>query len=254
MDKCLIAVAVYDTDDNDRTKYTKETYKSLIKTTNPQTTRIFFIDNGSCEKTKEFLFKIKKPNINVITNKENIGTAEAVNLALKERKEGEYCVKMDNDVVIHDIGWVDKLIRCFKSDNEIGILGLKRKDIPNSPYSKEYTTRIEYVRKSKCWDIVELCDDIIGTCTMFNPSLLDKVGYMYQPGIYGFDDVLMSYRSLLSGYYNAFYPGVEIDHIDDGENEFCDWKRKYAGIYLSQIEDIKKGYKEYPETIYYNPF
>jgi len=257
MSECLIAMAVYDTDENKRTEYTERTISSLLSTTDHENTRIFIIDNCSCLKTKKILKECSKiDNITIIYNKDNLGTAEAINLALKKRQSDEYCVKIDNDVVIHENNWVEKMIRCFENDSELGILGLKRKDLPNSPDSEEYKTGLMFLphKLGEPWNIIELCQDIIGTCTMFNPKFLDRIGYLYQPGIYGFDDVLACERSILSGFYNAFFPSVEIDHIDDGKNPFTDWKRKYAGIYLPKINEIKEGYRTGEIPIYYNPF
>jgi hypothetical protein len=89
---------------------------------------------------------------------------------------------------------------------------------------------------------------------MFSPKLLDKIGFLYQPSIYGFDDVLACTRSMICDFYNAFYPCVDIEHLDDGKNPFSDWKRKHAGIYLPKIKSIEESYWKNPETIYYNPF
>ena len=256
--KCLIAIAVYDTKENERTAYTVHTYNSLKHVIDPKTTRIIFIDNGSCEETKTFLRSIKAKNVSVITNETNIGTAEAINLALRTRKQGEYCVKLDNDVYFHE-SWVEKLVKCFELNPNLGILGLKRKDIPNSPYSEQYPTKLEFVDGpdhfiNDPWLTIEICDDIIGTCTMFNPKLLDKIGYLYQPGIYGFDDVLMCARSKLANYINAFFPSVEIDHMDNGLNPYTEWKKRYAGLHLSKISGILEDYASGERDIYYNPF
>jgi len=257
MTKCMICLAVYDTVENKRTDYTIQTWNSINSTIDNDEVRIFFIDNNSCSKTKKFLKDISKyDNVTVITNKENIGTAEAINKALKHRKKGEYAIKMDNDVAVHDFGWVDKMIRCFEIDPNLGILGLKRSDLPNHPDSREYPTEIKCLphKLGEPWSIIEKCDDIIGTCTMFSPKLLEKIGYLYQPGLYGFDDVLMCSRSILSGFYNAFYPSIEIEHLDDGKNPFTVWKRNYAGLYLGQIKGIIEKYQTGVRSVYYNPF
>jgi len=257
--KCLIAMCCYDTIENKRTEYTHKTFNKLIATTNPETTRIFIIDNDSCKSTKNLLRVIERseyPNVTVIYNDSNLGTAEAINLAFKHRQPDEYCVKIDNDVLIYDKGWVEKMIQAFTMSPKLGILGLKRKDLPNSPTHETYKTNLFFLHENNGdpWIPIESCNDIIGTCIMLRPELLDKIGYLYQPGIYGFDDVLVCERSILSGYYNAFLPSIEIDHIDDGKTPFTEWKKRYAGIYLSKIDGIKEGYRENPETIYYNPF
>lgn len=253
----LVAVAIYDTNDNDRTRYTIATIESLRKTTDPSKTRVFLIDNDSCKPTKDYLKTIKDKNFRVITNKENLGTAEAINLAWVFRESGEYCVKCDNDVVFHDNNWLDKMGMCFEQDDKLGILGLKRKDLPNSPSHEMYTTTLYMLDKkdnNQPWCVVEVCDDIIGTCLMFNPKLLDEIGYLYQPGIYGYDDVLACERSLLSDYVNAFLPSVHIDHIDDGKNEYIKVKQRLAGEHMPTINQIIKEYRAGTKSIYYNPF
>jgi GT2 family glycosyltransferase len=255
--KALICMAIFDSDSNKRTEYTKQAITSLIETTNPDTTRISLIDNASCQKTKNYLKSVKRfPHISVFTNEENEGTASAINRGLQYRQEGEYVVKIDNDIVIHRSGWVEEMIGCFENSPSLGILGLKRKDLPNSPYSKEYPTSLQFLHHELGgrWHIVEECHDIIGSCTMYNHLLLDKIGYLYQPGLYGFDDVLISERSVRAGFYNAFYPCVEIDHIDDGKNPFTQWKQNHAGIHMAEVNKIIGEYRDGIRSIYYNPY
>lgn len=255
--KALICMAVYDTDSNNRTEYTKQAVTSLIETTNNETTRIFLIDNDSCKKTKDYLKSVQRfSNVSVFTNKENLGTAGAINIGIKYRDKDEYVVKIDNDIVIHRIGWVEEMARCFKNDPTIGILGLKRKDLPNSPKSEQYPTTLRFLphKEGNPWNIIEECPDIIGSCTMFNPLLLDKIGYLYQPGLYGFEDCLVSERSQLAGFYNAFYPSVEIDHIDDGKNPFNKWKQNHAGLYMAEVNKTIGEYRDGTRSIYFNPY
>lgn len=260
MIKCIIGMAVYDTEENNRTNYTIATYNSLAGTVNSEETKIIIIDNNSCERTKDFFNTIKnKKNTEIITNDSNIGTAEAINLAMKQRKNDQFFVKIDNDVVIHRSGWIDEMIECFNDRPELGILGLKRKDLEDSPEHPMYESYLVFSKndvkkeKGKPWRVLEVRDDIIGTCTMFSPLLLDKVGYMYQPGVYGYDDVLMSHRSIYSGFVNAFYPCIDIDHIDTESTEFTHWKKRYAGRFQEKIESIIDEYKK-GKNLYYNPF
>lgn len=257
MSKILICVAVYDTIDNKRTKYTKECFKSLMHTIDVDTTDVVFIDNGSCDDTKKFLKQFVTDNVHIIYNKENKGTAYAINQGIQRyANPGDYIIKLDNDVTFGRYGWADEMKSCIEADPKIGILGLKRKDLPNSPDHETYKTILKFLphKLGERWNIIEECSDIIGTCTMFNPKLMEKIGYLYQPGIYGFDDVLMCYRSLLANFYNAFYPSVEIEHLDDGKTPFTQWKRDYAGIYINEIDKIKEEYRTGIRPIYYNPF
>ena len=98
----VISMAVFDTDENGRTDYTARTLKSILDTVNLDRHRVVIVDNASCTDTKRILDLFSGYHgFTVITLPENVGTAKAVNKAWQLRKDGENCIKMDNDVVIH---------------------------------------------------------------------------------------------------------------------------------------------------------
>ena len=237
----LIAMAVYDTVENERSKYTWRTLESLMDTSGSNN-RIIVVDNNSCDKTKEILKDYKK-YITIITNTENVGTAKAINQAWACRKPNEVVIKMDNDVVINNYGWVEEMELAMKLGG-YGILGLKRKDLMQSPTSQSmWKTELKMLphTKGENWVVVEESEDIMGTCTMFHPSLTDKMGGLMQAGIYGFDDTLACVRAKLLGYKLAFLPHIDIDHIDVGGDAYTEWKRKYAGEKMEEFYKIKDG-------------
>jgi GT2 family glycosyltransferase len=232
----LIAMAVNDTAENKRTGYTRETLCSIIETVDLVKHRLIIVDNNSCDETKVLLSHIseyyKRKNISLITLPENIGTARAINQAWKLRQPGEHCIKMDNDVVIYSKGWVDEMEEAIKRDWQIGQIGLKRKDCWECTWHESDDFRSELImlphNSGERWQIVEKAKHIIGTCVMHSSDLLDKVGYLYQPSLYGYDDVIMSHRAHLSGFYSCFLPHIEIDHIDTGATAYQGWKEKHS--------------------------
>jgi len=260
----LIVMAAHDTADNGRTKYTDRTIESLLRTVDFDRHRLFISDNGSCEDTQRLyeklvtywtLNKYDFGHLTIHRNGENLGTAKAVNIGLKTRKDGEYCIKMDNDVVIHQRGWVDELEEAIEREPAIGILGLKRKDLwqwPGHP-DKQYKSHLVMLphKPGERWIIVEITKDIMGTCTMFNHLLLDKVGGLYQPSLYGYDDVLMCYRSNIAGFLNAFLTHIHIDHIDEGQNEYGKWKERESGKVTQEIIALVDEYIAGIKSIYH---
>ena len=242
----LIAMAVHDTEENGRSKYTKETLDSLYNTVDFENHRLIIIDNNSCVETKniisEFLTYTNR-NIDVITNTENVGTAKAINQAWAMRQPGETLIKMDNDCVINHFGWIEDMeIAMLKGG--YGIMGLKRKDLLQSPTAEDiWKTTLKMIphEKGEPWYVVEESEDIMGTCTMFHPTLTDKMGGLMQSGLYGFDDTLACIRAKLLGYKLAFLPHIDIDHIDEGGDAYTEWKRKYAGDRMKEFYEIKQG-------------
>ena len=239
----LISLAVWDTEENGRTEYTAKTLETLYLTVNTRKHRIIIVDNGSCEATQKLLNKAAR--IEVIRLNENIGTAKAVNKAWQLRKPNENCVKMDNDVVIHSRDWVEDMERAIKLDPAIGIVGLKRKDCWEEPSRTDfYKSSLEMLPHvpGDPWLVVERVNHVMGTCQMFSSELLDKIGYLYQPRLYGFDDALAAIRCQVAGFYSCFLPHIEIDHIDTGATAYQGWKEKHAGEDMAEYNRLKNGY------------
>ena len=239
----LISLAVWDTEENGRTEYTAKTLETLYLTVNTRKHRIIIVDNGSCEATQKLLNKAAR--IEVIRLHENIGTAKAVNKAWQLRKPNENCVKMDNDVVIHSRDWVEDMERAIKLDAAIGIVGLKRKDCWEEPSRTDfYKSSLEMLPHvpGEPWLVVERVNHVMGTCQMFSSELLDKIGYLYQPRLYGFDDALAAIRCQVAGFYSCFLPHIEIDHIDTGATAYQGWKEKHAGEDMAEYNRLKNGY------------
>jgi len=238
----MISMAVYDTVENKRSKYTSQTLESLANTVDFSKHRIIVIDNDSCIETKNIL-KDYDQFITVITNTENVGTAKAINQAWVYRKPNEVLIKMDNDVVINNYGWIEEMELAMKLGG-YGILGLKRKDLMQSPNaSNHWKTELKMLshEKGDNWVVVEESADIMGTVQMFHPELINKMGGLMQAGVYGFDDTLACIRAILLGYKLAFLPHIDIDHIDVGGDAYTEWKRKYAGEKMEEFYKIKEG-------------
>jgi GT2 family glycosyltransferase len=248
----LIAMAVYDTEENNRTEYTKRTIHSLMQTVNMAKHRIHVIDNASCKATKKLLQDFAA-HITIHTNGQNLGTAKAVNIAWKERQPGEHCVKMDNDVVIHQKDWCDDLEKAIELDPKIGIVGLKRKDCWENPNHEQLMYRSELKLLgggNNKWLPIEKVNHVMGTCQMYNSDLLDKIGYLYQPRLYGFDDIISAIRCHIAGFYSCFLPHIDIDHIDTGGDEYTTQKQDMVQEQLTQYYLIRKQYLSGQRDIY----
>jgi len=253
----LIAMAVYDTAENKRSEYTRKTIESIFETVDLTKHRLIIVDNNSCELTQRYLdeliFNGKGEGIALIRNPENVGTAKAINQAWKLRQPGENLIKMDNDVVIHSYGWVDELEEAIERDPRIGIIGLKRKDIMENPYREDHMKSVLRMLNpihGQKWIIVEEVNHVIGTCQMYNHRLIEKIGGMMQPGLYGFDDTLAAVRCKIAGFKNCFLPHIEIDHIDNLETPYWQEKRDMAGKDMDEFNRLKNAMYAGTESIY----
>lgn len=261
----LIAMAVYSTEENGKDKYLARTLNSLEKTVDWDSNRLILSVNGYTKRTLEIIEDYSQPDAivgpmisEVIFNDKNLGTAEAINLAWQKRVWNENAIKMDDDVVIHQDNWIQEMENAIAKDPTIGIIGLKRKDLWENPSHKEDFYRSELIMlphtPGENWIVVEKVNHVMGTCQMYSAALLGKIGYLYQPDLYGFDDSLAAIRCKLSGFYNCFLPHIQIDHIDPGGTPYQKWKEEHAGKQWLKYHLAVDGYKTGEKSLYYNPF
>jgi len=246
----LIAMAVFDNEKNQRSKFTRATLMSLAWTVDWKNSdhRLIVVDNGSCEETQE-IYKEAGDHIPffLLRNGENLGTANAINRAWKRRKPGEHCVKLDNDVTIEQPGWADWMEDVFARDPRIGICGLKRKDLDERPWGEGWKQSELYMlpqERGQRWLIVEQVAHVMGTCQAYNSSLLYKMGYLYQgKWKYGFDDSLAAVRADVLGFKSVFLHGFEIDHIDPGGDDYTAEKQRLAGQAMAWFNATRRQYQ-----------
>lgn len=251
-------MAVHDTEENGRSEFTRMTLDSLMITVDWNKNRLIVINNNSYGITKELISdRVRYNNSgNLITLPENIGTARAINIGIKQRKPGEHVIKIDNDVVIDREGWVEQLEEAVAREPKIGQIGLKRKDCWETTWHENPGNRSELImlphEPGQRWILVERVKHVIGTCVLHSSALLDKVGYLYQPGLYGYDDTLMSARANVAGFMTCFLSHIEIDHIDPGGTEYIDWKHREALAHQAGVHQLMQDYISGAKSIYYD--
>lgn len=267
--KVLIAMAIYNPEDSGRMEVTKVCLEQLMRVTDfrpGRGNRLYLIDNCSHHDTRNwlhsFMARVSQLDVVLILNPENVGTAKAVNQGWANRMIGEACVKMDNDCVIYTDGWVNQLTYAIQRDPSIGICGLKRKDLLESPsqtneFYKSKLTMLPH-EPGEHWIVAEEVNHVIGTCQMYSSELLNKFGYLWQPRLYGFDDVLASVRSKLLGFRNVFLPHIDIDHIDPSgrrveDMEYTKWKHKHSSEDMAEHEKIIYAYENGLRPLYEQP-
>ncbi len=253
----LIAMAIYSTEENGKDDCLQKTLTSLQRTVNFRRHRLMLSVNAQTSRTKYIIKGFEKIITDVIYNETNIGTANAINKVWKERAAamGEHCIKMDDDVVINNAGWADEMEAAISNDRLIGQIGLKRKDCWETPLNEnpDYKSELKMLLHipGHPWQVVEKVKHVIGTCVMHSSALIDKVGYLYQPSLYGYDDVIMSHRTHLAGFYSCFLPHINIDHIDPGQTEYQSWKERHSGEQTQKVINLVQEMYHGTKSIYY---
>lgn len=254
----IIGMAIFSTEENKKDLCLERTLESLKQTVSFSRHRLQISVNGETPETLRILHIYRDIIENIIYNDKNLGTAEAINKVWRYRKDGENAIKMDDDIVIHQEGWIDLMEEAIRRAPEIGQIGLKRKDCWENPSHENpfYQSLLIMLphRAGERWIAVEKVNHVMGSCVMHSSALLDEVGYLKQPDLYGFDDAYMSLRSQVKGFLNCFLPQIEIDHIDDGSTPYQKWKEDHAAKCWDEYYKVIKGYQDGSLSVYYNPY
>ncbi|MFH1598268.1 MAG: glycosyltransferase [Patescibacteria group bacterium] len=203
---------------------TKECITNIFRHTPHSFFELIIVDNGSDQKTLQYLQSIE--GINLIKNKENLGFAKACNQGMKASK-GEHILLLNNDIVVTP-GWIEKLVACLSSDQTIGLVG------PMTNYSGELQVdsgakykKIEemflYAQKftkknRRNWFEFHR---IAGFCFLIKRQLFDKIGYLderFGLGFYEDDDYCKRARE--AGYKIMIAGDVFVHHY--GNKTFQD--------------------------------
>lgn len=120
---------------------------------------LIIIDNGSEPDVRSSLIGLREKDV-VIRNHENKGVMPALNQAWQISKHDyDFIVYLHNDVLIHEKGWDDKLVRILSQMNQpvhgddkgigvagfYGAKGIGTGDIYRSGYAQQQMIRIENV-------------------------------------------------------------------------------------------------------------
>ena len=192
----------------------------------------FVVDNNSIDDSVEMVQE-KFPEIQLIANKENTGFSKANNQAMRVAK-GEYVLLLNPDTVVEEDTF-SKCIEFMDTHPDAGGLGVemldgKGKFLPESkrglptpsvafykifglsslfPRSKKFGNyHLGYLPQNETNEI----EILSGAFMLMRKTALDKVGLLDEDFFMYGEDIDLSYRIILGGYKNYYFPKTRIIH------------------------------------------
>jgi GT2 family glycosyltransferase len=193
---------------------------------------VIVVDNNSVDGS-EGMVKSRFPDVKLIVNKENIGFARANNLALAIAK-GEYNLLLNPDTVAEESTFT-RCIEFMDSHPEVGALGPKmingkgrflpesKRGLPTPkvafykifglarlfPKSQQFGRY--YLGHTSTNDIQEV-EVLTGAFMFIRRHALDQTGFFDEEFFMYGEDIDLSYRLILAGYKNIYFPETTIIH------------------------------------------
>jgi len=193
---------------------------------------IYVVDNNSVDGSVEMV-KQRFPSIILIANKENVGFSKANNQAMRITN-AEYVLLLNPDTVVEQDTFI-KVVDFMDQNPDAGGLGVKMIDgkgkfLPESkrglptpsvafykifglsnlfPKSKTFSKyHLGYLNNDETHEI----EILSGAFMLMRKSALDKVGLLDEDFFMYGEDIDLSYRIILGGYKNYYYPDTTIIH------------------------------------------
>ena len=193
---------------------------------------VFVVDNNSIDGSVEMV-RTRFPNVKLIANKDNVGFSRANNQALRIAA-GEYHLLLNPDTIVEEDTFV-KVVEFMDAHPEAGGLGVKMIDgkgnfLPESkrglptpkdafykifglsrlfPRSRRFGRyHLSYLDMNEVHEV----EILSGAFMLMRKTALDKVGLLDENFFMYGEDIDLSYRLVLGGYKNYYYPGTRIIH------------------------------------------
>jgi GT2 family glycosyltransferase len=212
--------------------FLEQCLNSVCKALEKTKGEVWVVDNNSIDGSCSMV-KTKFPQVHLIENKVNTGFSKANNQAIALSK-GEYVLLLNPDTVVEEDTF-SKTVAFMDAHPEAGGLGVKMIDgkghfLPESkrglptpsvafykifglsalfPRSRRFSKyHLGYLDKDKTHEI----EILSGAFMMMRKSVLDKIGYLDEAFFMYGEDIDMSYRIILAGSKNYYFPETRIIH------------------------------------------
>ncbi len=205
---------------------------SVRKASKNITAEVFVVDNNSVDGSMAMV-KEKFPEVKLIENKKNTGFSYANNQAIKIAG-GEYILLLNPDTVVEEDTF-EKILSFMDEHPSAGGLGVKMLDGKGKflPESKRGlpTPAVAFYKmfglagmfpKSKTFGRYHLgfldenetheVEILAGAFMLLRKSVLDKIGLLDETFFMYGEDIDLSYRIILGGYKNYYFPETRIIH------------------------------------------
>jgi len=228
-----------------------ETLQALEETTDlRKDVELVIVDNGSANGTVDLLCEWREAHsqlahAHVILFPFNIGCPRALNRAMTlYRRPGQPVVKLDNDVQMLTVGWVDKVAGLIAGLEEQG----RHVAMIGGNYEGALESRLLFTEQVEGQPReLHHVGHVIGHCVWHTGPFMDVVGFfdVLSPNhLYGFEDLLLSVKAGVLNWEMLVWEGWNIRNIQRKNalgNDRDEHVRQMRPLYDARRQAISSG-------------
>ena len=198
------------------------TITSLLKT-NYDNYHVVFADDSSSDGSADYV-RTAYPGITVIVNSPNGGYTKNANNGIKhalKKFKPDYVLTLNNDVILKDRDWLQKLVDAAEDDKLCGIAGPKLL-YPDGRLQQAGITSIGALIRNRGWNTrdakihnkTEKVSAVGGVAQLIRRSVISKIGLLDENFFMGSDDVEYCIRASKAGFKILYVGASEVTHLE----------------------------------------
>lgn len=194
-----------------------------LKKINYSNYKIIIVDNASSDNSVEILKK-KLNNCKIIESKKNLGFAGGNNLGIKYAldNQADYVLLLNNDTLV-EYDFLDNLVKCAKSDKNIGIVGGKIYYYYNPRliwYAggklNSYTGRTKHIGVDEIdngqYDVIAKTQYVTGCMMLVSRRAIELAGLMDEKYFLYYEETDWNIKIRSKGFKIVYTPYAKIYH------------------------------------------
>ena len=225
----------------DSVKYLDRALTSILEQTTYDNYKILVIENNSEEKeTFDYYesLKNKSDKIEVLTYKGKFNYSRIINFGVKNSKDAEYILQLNNDVKVLTKNWLEQMVALMQKDGvgavgarlyyedmslqhagiAYGIAGTAGNMLVNLPKGRHAYLGFEAMQRN--------VSAVTGACLMTRKSIYEEVDFMEEKLAVAFNDVDFCLKIREKGYRIVYTPWVELIHYESKTRGYEDTPKK----------------------------
>ena len=227
--------------------YTKKCLNSLKESDGIEKCTVYVVDNGSTDGTIEYLSQLDW--IKLIKNDKNLGFVRGNNVAIHQIQEGDV-ILLNNDIIIVQKNWINKLHESAYKDEKIGIVGCR---LVNE--KGEFLHAGTYIYPETYWghqigggqkDIGQYSDDrevqgVVFACAYIKRPVIDKIGGLNETFFSYFEDTDYCLSAKKAGFKVICCGKVTLIHYQNVSTDINN--ANFSDMFLESQKKFKKIWK-----------
>ncbi len=234
---------------------TRRCLDSLRENTDLTRAEVLVIDNGSTDETPRGLADY--PWARTIRNETNLGFVRGNNVGIAAAPAGADVLLLNNDVVVEQRDWLERLQACALSAPDVGVVGC-RLTMPDGRLLHAGT----YVLPDTLWgqqvgsgetEVGQYAADrdvegIVFACAYVRRELLDRIGGLSEDFESYFEDTDYCLRARAAGFRIVCCGGVTLVHDEHGSTS--DDPGKFESLFRTSRRTFERKWKARLEARY----